>query len=88
MKVMKVKPTNPAHAAGLIDPDTKRSPFIDDKGRALGEAEVPESSHWVRRLIDREITLVVPPAAAATTDAPAEPVEPTGREPVTPLTTR
>lgn len=72
---MKVRPTDPATAAGLIDPDTKRSPFIDPETGAVREsAEVNETTHWVRRLRAGEIALVG--------DAP------TGLEPVTPLTTR
>jgi hypothetical protein len=71
---MKVKPTNPATAAGLIDPDTKRSPFIaPDTGRLRESAEVPETIFWTRRLMAGEIERVD---------------EPTGLEPVAPLTTR
>lgn len=72
---MKVKPADPGTAAGLIDPDTKRSPFIDpETGKVLESADVPESNFWVRRLLAGEI---------ARADQ-----QPTGAEPVTPLTTR
>lgn len=70
---MKVKPTNPETAAGLIDPHTKRCPFIDAEGKPTAEADVPDTSFWHRRLRDGEIERVD---------------QPTGREPVTPLTTR
>jgi hypothetical protein len=72
---MKVKPVNPANAAGLIDPVTKRSPFVDPMtGAVLDTADVPETLFWHRRLLHGEIELV-----GAT---------PTGAEPVAPLTTR
>lgn len=72
---MKVRPANPDTAAGLIDPDTKRSPFIDPETKqVLAEATVPATSFWLRRLQAREVELVND--------------QPTGREPVTPLTTR
>lgn len=73
--IMKVRPANPATAAGLIDPDTRRSPFVDPMTRLpIAEAEVQESIFWTRRLQAGEVLRV--------DDAP------TGREPVTPLTTR
>lgn len=63
---MKVKPVNPEHAAGLIDPITKRALPVEG-------GEVPESSFWIRRLRAGEIVRID---------------QPTGLEPVTPLTTR
>lgn len=75
---MKCRIVRPEHAAGLIDPETKRRPFVDDEGRVLEEAEVPNSTHWVRRVIAGELVRV-DDAGSAT---------PTGREPITPLTTR
>jgi hypothetical protein len=73
---MKVKIVNPDTAAGLIDPHTKRSPFIDaTTGETiLGPVDVPENNHWVRRIIAGEIE-----RAEST---------PTGSEPIAPLTTR
>ncbi len=74
---MRVKLLNEAAAAGLLDPNTKRSPFIDPTtGKVLAEADVPETSHWVRRLLDGDIERVI--------DDP----KPSGREPVAPLTKR
>lgn len=76
---MKVKITNPATAAGLKDPHTRRSPFIHpETGEVILEADVPETSHWTRRLMAGEVTRVVD------ADAPA----PTGNEPIASLTTR
>lgn len=72
---MRVRIVDPATAPGLIDPDTKRRPFIDpETGRVLTEAIVPDTQYWHRRVRDREIELVI--------DGP------TGREPIVPLTTR
>lgn len=70
---MKVKLVNPV-APGLIDPITKRRPFLDADGNVLEQAEVPETSYWIRRVMDGDIARV---------DS-----EPTGREPIAPLTTR
>lgn len=74
---MKVRISNPELAPGLIDPITKRSPFIDPETGSVivGDVEVPETSHWVRRVIDGDIKRADQP-------------EPTGNEPVVPLTTR
>lgn len=75
---MKVRPVNPEAAAGLLDPVTKRSPFIDPETKAvLASAEVPDTVHWRRRLLHGEIAL----------DVSAQ-NEPTGTEPLAPLTTR
>lgn len=75
---MKVRLVIVEAARGLIDPETKRRPFLDpETGRALTEANVPDTSFWRRRVAAHEIELVVD-----------EPGAPTGREPVTPLTTR
>lgn len=72
---MRVKIVNPDNAPGLIDPVTRRSPFIDPStGGVLAEADVPENTHWIRRLRAGEVERV----AAA----------PTGSEPIAPLTTR
>ena len=72
---MKVRLVIVDHAAGLIDPVTRRSPFIDpDTKQVRLEADVAETSFWLRRIADGSI-------ARATS-------QPTGREPVLPLTTR
>lgn len=72
---MKVRIVNPENAAGLIDPVTGRRPFVDaETGNTRSEADVPDTTFWRRRLQAGEIDLVI--------DGP------TGREPVTPLTTR
>jgi len=74
---MKVTPADPATAAGLIDPDTRRSPFIDPVTKGvLAEADVPETIFWFRRLRAGEVIRIDQSGA------------PTGREPVAPLTTR
>lgn len=70
---MKVKLVNQV-APGLIDPITMRRPFIDAEGNVLEQAEVPETAYWIRRVMEGDIARV---------DA-----EPTGSEPVAPLTTR
>jgi hypothetical protein len=78
---MKVKLVNPEHAAGFIDPQTGRSPFLDPKdGAVLATAEVPENTFWTRRILHGELVRVV--------DAPSVPSQPTGDEPIKPLTTR
>lgn len=72
---MKVRLVNPETAAGLIDPVTKRTPFIDpETKRVLAEADVPETSFWARRVLAGEIARVD--------------TQPSGREPIAPLTTR
>lgn len=74
---MRVKPVNPETASGLIDPQTKRSPFIDpETKKVLESAEVPENTFWVRRILHGEIVRC---------DEGAMPV---GNEPIKPLTTR
>jgi len=79
---MKVRIHDRGIAEGLIDPVTKRSPFVEvtvnpETGevtkKILDVAEVPETNHWIRRIQSKEIARVV---------------EPTGREPIAPLTTR
>jgi hypothetical protein len=72
---MRVKIVNPDHAAGLIDPQTRRSPFLDPEGKVIESADVPETSHWVRRLRAGEVARV-------------ESTKPVGDEPIKPLTTR
>ena len=73
---MKVKLVNPANAAGLIDPHTKRSPFIDPETKqVLVEANVGETNFWLRRVQAGELERI-------------DRSTPTGREPLTPLTTR
>jgi len=73
---MRVKIANPDNAAGLKDPHTRRSPFIDpETGKVIPEADVPESTHWLRRVRDGEIVRIDEPA-------------PIGNEPIQPLTTR
>lgn len=75
---MKVKLVNPEHAAGLIDPVTRRSPFIDTETKRVQEtADVPENTFWTRRILHGELVRVA--------DAPSQP---TGDEPIKPLTTR
>ena len=73
---MKVKLVNRDHAAGLIDPHTKRSPFLGPDGVVVEIADVPDTNFWVRREIAGEIERVasVPPGPVLA--------------PVTPLTTR
>lgn len=76
---MKVQLVNPALAAGLIDPDTKRSPFIDPETKqVLTEATVPVTNFWVRRVLDGDLRRIDDQLTSA----------PTGREPIAPLTTR
>jgi hypothetical protein len=75
---MKIKLVNPAVAAGLIDPVTMRSPFIDPVTKEVIEtADVPENNFWVRRVLYGEVVRIDQTA-----------VQPTGREPILPLTTR
>lgn len=71
---MRVKIAIPAHAAGLIDPIARRSPFLDADGTLVEVVDVPDNIFWRRRVLAGEVTLVA--------DAPA------GNEPVAPLTTR
>ena len=74
---MKVKIVNPENAKGMLDPHTRHSPFIDQMtGATVEVAEVPDDVHWTRRLLAGEIELVT------------ESTQPTGREPIAPLTTR
>lgn len=76
---MKVKLVNPETAAGLLDPQTRVSPFIDPETKKVIEvADVPENSHWLRRINAGEVTRV----------DDAERSAPKGNEPVAPLTTR
>lgn len=78
---MKVKLANPDSAAGLKDPHTKRSPFIDPETQAVVEvAEVPDNAFWNRRMIAGEIVRIDEDAKQRK--------HPTGNEPVAPLTTR
>lgn len=56
----------------IRDPVTLRHPTVESDGTF----DVPETNFWVRRVMAGELVRVV--------DQPA----PTGREPVTPLTTR
>jgi hypothetical protein len=74
---MRVKPVYPEHAAGLIDPQTKRTPFIDAETGKVIAADVPETSFWVRRLLAGELK-----RCDETT------TQPVGNEPIAPLTTR
>lgn len=71
---MKVKPVVPG--AVIRDPITK-VPLPADGG------DVPENNYWVRRLLAGEVVRVAEPAAVTEPAA-----DPTGREPVAPLTTR
>lgn len=73
---MKATLVNIAAAAGLIDPDTKRRPFIDP---ATGEpirtaVDLHDNNFWRRRARDGDIRI--------------ERGEPRGNEPIAPLTTR
>lgn len=71
---MRVKIVNPENAAGLKDPHTKRSPFIDPAtGTVIPEADVPENSYWLRRVMSGELERIW---------------QPTGNEPTASLTTR
>lgn len=73
---MRVKIANLETAAGLIDPVTKRRPFIDpETGDAIECADVPESNFWIRRVMARELIRI-------------ESAERTGADPIPPLTTR
>lgn len=73
---MKVKLLIPEHAPGLLDPHTKRSPFLDPETNQVVEvADVPENSFWLRRIASGELVRVA--------GSP-----PTGDEPIRPLTTR
>jgi hypothetical protein len=81
---MNVKPANPEHAVGFVDPVTKRRPFIDSEtGAVLESAHVPDTTFWVRRWLAGELVKVDEPTSEL-----VRVDEPTGREPVTPLTTR
>jgi hypothetical protein len=71
--MMRVKPVDPN--AVIRDPHT-RMPLPAEGG------EVPENSFWVRRVLAGEVVRIDQPADNAADNAP------TGREPVTPLTTR
>lgn len=73
---MKVKLVILDHAAGMIDPQTKRSPFLDPETKQVIEiVDVPENSHWVRRVLAGELVRI-------------ETDQPVGNEPIKPLTTR
>lgn len=69
---MRVRPAIPG--AVIRDPHTKR-PLPAEGG------EVPENNFWIRRLERGEVVRCEAPA-------PARATEPTGNEPVAPLTTR
>jgi hypothetical protein len=88
---MKVRATDPSTAHALIDPDTKRSPFVDATTKNILEhADVPENNFWTRRMLAGEIERVPEPAPRAVGEHAehADRAEPTGREPIAPLTTR
>lgn len=56
---MKVKLTDRAIAAGMLDPHTKRSPFINPETKGVLEvADVPDNIHWRRRMLAGELELV------------------------------
>lgn len=73
---MKAKLINPDVATGLIDPVSKRRPFVDTAtGHPILEAvDLPDTSFWIRRAMDGDIRVEQP--------------EPSGNEPIAPLTTR
>ena len=73
---MKAKLVNHDVAVGLIDPITKRRPFIDpETGQPIMDAvELQDTSFWRRRAAEGDIRIEQP--------------EPTGNEPIAPLTTR
>lgn len=75
---MRVKPVHPEHAVGLIDPHTKRTPFIDPETGKVIAADVAEDIYWTRRLRAGEIVRCDETATA----------QPVGNEPIAPLTTR
>jgi hypothetical protein len=72
---VKVKIVHPEHAAGFIDPQTMRSPFIDAEGKVAETADVPDNTFWVRRILAGELVRLAESA-------------PVGNEPIAPLTTR
>ncbi len=77
---MKVKIANPDTAAGLVDPQSRRRPFLDGEGKPItGVVDVPDSNYWQRRVIDKSVVLA---------DGGGERATPTGAEPIAPLTTR
>lgn len=55
---MKVKIVNLDNAAGLKDPITRLSPFLDADGKVVAEANVPDNTFWRRRLRDGDIALI------------------------------
>jgi len=72
---MKAKLVNTEVATGLIDPVTKRRPFLDPDGNPiLDTVELQDTNFWRRRALDGDIRI--------------EQAEPTGNEPIAPLTTR
>lgn len=85
---MKVKLLILDHAPGMIDPHSKRTPFIvadpDDptKTSVVAVAEVPETSFWVRRVLDGEIERVEEDKAPAPA-APAPSVKTASVKPAT-----
>jgi hypothetical protein len=82
---MKVRIIHPSNAIGMLDPHTKRSPFIDpETGKVIEVADVPDGTFWTRRVLDGELEVVEETA----TSSPKRDVTPTGREAVAPLTTR
>jgi len=93
--VMKVKPTVPG-AVIRFPSDPKRR--VPDEGCPMPASGV-DAEHFRRLPLTRELTVVVPAPAARAAPAPTEaaiepatgepePVEPTGREPLTPITMR
>lgn len=73
---MIVKLANPENAPGMIDPFTRRRPFIDPQtGAVLDAVELPETIHWMRRVRAGELIRL-------------DERQPDGTEPLHPLTTR
>lgn len=79
-----VKPVDPT--AVIRDPRTKRA-------LPAGGGPVPNDSFWQRRLRDGDVVRIADPTLGAPATAPTavittNRVEPTGNEPIAPLTTR
>lgn len=87
---MQVKPTVPGAVIRFPSDPNRRVP---DEGCPMPVSGV-DREHFERLLLTKELTVVVPAPAARVAPAPVtpgaevEPPEPTGREPLTPITTR
>jgi hypothetical protein len=93
---MKVRPTTPGAVIRFPSDPRRRVP---DEGCEMPVSGV-DAEHFHRLIRSKDLTVVLPearipaaPAAAPVEPAPddaesTEPLEPTGREPLTPITTR